>query len=337
MIEVRRRAGEQMSAAAWVVARRYSEFHDLNKRLRTRYPTVRSLDFPKRQIVLKLQKDFLKKRRLALERYLQELLKIPAVCRSRELRAFLSQQAIAPTGPSNSQVDTRDFITRIYNSVTDGMEEYLGNVPILDQLSLAGQNLISAATAQLNNAPPNAIHSSAGMVGAANNPVSAAEAEAELKAFENKELEPFVKPICDLFLETFELNRESNWLRGRAVVVVLHQLLGSAIERRVRDTAKAYLQEDSVVTNINLVKDKMWPNGKTRVASPPRTEADKAKSRREAGLLLATLVPELVGTVVGRGNAQAASRKILAMLNNQRLNTHLVYTLLDEIVQVVFG
>ncbi len=51
--------------------------------------------------------------------------------------------------------------------------------------------------------------------------MAAAEAEAELSAFENKELEPFIKPICDIFLEVFELNRGNNWLRGRAVVVVL--------------------------------------------------------------------------------------------------------------------
>lgn len=67
----------------------------------------------------------------------------------------------------------------------------------------------------------------------------AAEAEAELAAFEAEARASgsgggqmsFVKPIADLFLETFELNRGSSWLRGRAVVVVLHQLLGGTIEK----------------------------------------------------------------------------------------------------------
>merc|ERR1711981_346212 len=89
VIEVRRQAGDQMPAALWIVSRRYSEFHELNKRLRARFPMIRNLDFPRRQIGLKLQRDFLQKRKTALEKYLQELLKIPAVCRSRELRAFL--------------------------------------------------------------------------------------------------------------------------------------------------------------------------------------------------------------------------------------------------------
>ena len=60
-----------MPAATWVVTRRYSEFHELNKRLRAKYPEVRNLEFPRRQMVLKLQKDFLQKRRLGLERYLR--------------------------------------------------------------------------------------------------------------------------------------------------------------------------------------------------------------------------------------------------------------------------
>jgi sorting nexin-25 len=60
-----------MPAAAWVVARRYSEFHELNKRLRARYPVVRNMDFPRRQVVLKLQKDLLQKRKQGLERYLR--------------------------------------------------------------------------------------------------------------------------------------------------------------------------------------------------------------------------------------------------------------------------
>ncbi|KAK5160821.1 hypothetical protein LTR04_004538 [Oleoguttula sp. CCFEE 6159] len=263
--------------------------------------------------------NFLQKRRVALERYLRELLLIPVICRSRELRAFLSQQAISSHTSNGSQIDTRDFVTRIYNSVTDGMEEFLGNIPVLDQLSVAGQNLISAATAQLNVTPTNGMNGTSNAL--ANNPATAAEAEAELSASESRELEPFVKPICDLFLEVFELNIGNNWLRGRAVVVVLHQLLGGTIERKVRDSAKALGQEESVVKYINVVKDMMWPAGKMRPPSTPRTDAEKFRSKEEAGLLLATLIPDLASNVVGRVNAQGASRRVFACLNNHRLKS----------------
>ncbi|KAF2018666.1 hypothetical protein BU24DRAFT_405432 [Aaosphaeria arxii CBS 175.79] len=324
VIEVRRKAGDHMPAAGWVITRRYSEFHELNKQLRAKFPQVRHLELPRRQMMLKLQKDFLHKRRLGLEKYLRDLLLIPSVCRSRELRAFLSQQAISPTDPAAQDVDSRDFVTRIYSSVADGMEEFLGNIPVLDQLSVAGQNLITAATNQLaatNGTVPGAPAlpgAPAAAVLPGQQPNSDAEAEAELLAFENKELEPFVKPICDIFLEVFELNRENNWLRGRAVVVVLHQLLGGTIERKVRDNFDTFLSEDNIVKYIETLKDSMWPNGKLK-QSTERTAADRSKSRTEAGVVLATLIPELAASVVGRGNAQSASRRLLATLNNERL------------------
>lgn len=260
-----------------------------------------------------------KKHCIVLTKNPQELLLIPAVCRSRELRAFLSQQAISPTDPGATPgADSRDFVTRIYSSVADGMEEFLGNIPVLDQLSVAGQNLISAATNQLatNGAaiPP---QMSASAVLAAE-PGSDADAEAELLAFENKELEPFVKPICDLFLETFELNRENNWLRGRAVVVVLHQLLGGTIERKVRDSFATSTSEDNIAKYIDTLKDSLWPNGRFKQTSE-RTQEERAKSKKEAGVVLTTLIPELASSVVGRSNAQAASRRLLATVNNPRL------------------
>lgn len=218
-------------------------------------------------------------------------------------------------GPNGaSRVDERDFVTRIYNSVTDGMEEFLGNIPVLDQLSVAGQNLISAATAQMNGIP---IGGTA--PGISSDPTTAAEAEAEIAGYEDREAEPFVKPICDLFLEIFELSKGTSWLRGRAVVVVLHQLLGGTIERRVRDAAKGFVQEDSILKYIDLVRESMWPEDQMRQASSPRTLAEKTRSRKEAGLLLATLIPDMAGSVVGRANAQAASRKVFAILNNPRL------------------
>lgn len=221
----------------------------------------------------------------------------------------------------NSDLNSNDFVTRIYNSVADGMEEFLGNIPVLDQLSVAGQNLISAATTQLANTngtitPSDRLRNSDILV--VGQPNTDAEAEAELLAFENKELEPFVTPICDIFLETFELNRENNWLRGRAVVVVLHQLLGGTIERKVRESFDNLLSENNIVKYVDALKDSMWPKGRMKV-SVERTDQDREKSRKEAATVLNTLVPELASSVVGRQNAQLAAKKLEGTVNNARL------------------
>lgn len=337
VIEVQRKAGEHMSAASWAVARRYSEFHNLHSRLRSIYPAVRNLDFPRRRLVMKLQRDFLHKRRVSLEAYLRNLLQLPAVCSSRDLRAFLSQQAIISNTDTGRDGDRGDIVSRIYNSVTDGMDEFLGNVPVLDQLSLAGQNLISAATSQFNMMPSISAGGAPASSEDESNFLDTAEARAELLAFENRDVEPFVKPICDLFLETFELNRANNWLRGRAVVVVLHQLLGGTVERKVRDTAHTLADEQAVLKLLDLLKETLWPcDGPLRKDSVVRTDQQKSHSRREASVMLTALIPDLAGNVVGRANAQAASRRILATVNNPRLNTHFAFTVLDEFASILF-
>ncbi len=343
VIEVQRNAGEHMPAASWAVARRYSEFHDLHQRLRGIYPAVRNLDFPRRRLVLKLQREFLYKRRTSLEGYLRGLLQLPAVCSSRDLRAFLSQSAIVSAKDASRDGERRDIISRIYNSVTDGMDEFLGNVPVLDQLSIAGQNLISAATSQFNTMPTT--NSSGNSLPIApEDPIQTDDARAELLAFEPNanntsradQLEPFVKPICDIFLETFDLQRGNNWLRGRAVVVVLHQLLGGTVERKVREFGKSLVAEASVLKYINTLKGSLWPERKTDAEKAPRTEAEKTKTRLEASVILATLIPDLAGNVVGKANAQAASRRLAATVNNGRLNAHLAFVILDEVVDVLF-
>lgn len=350
VIKIQRLAGGAMPAASWVVAHRYSEFHELHQQLRRRYPSTRTIDFPRRRMVMKLQKQFLHNRRVALEAWLKQLLRMPDVCRSREFRAFLSQQAIAQPEKNNANAtsaNAQDMVARLYNSVTDGMDEFLGNMSVLDQLSSAGQNLMSAATVQIDN---NGVATSPSNEKSTNDiviePGSMTEAEAELRAFEDKELAPFVKPICDIFLEIFQLNRGNNWLRGRAVVVVIQQLLGGTVERKIRDAFNALCSPESILKHIETIRSIMWPlvatnnqgseERKMRTSPAPRTKLQKDQSRRDAALVLSTLLPELASSVVGRSNAQNAAKRLAAVLNNRRLNEHLMYTILDEVISVLF-
>ena len=358
IVEVQRKANEQTPAASWAVARRYSEFHDLHHRLRRFSPAIRHLEFPRRRLVMKLQRDFLEKRRVLLQGYLRELLRMPAVCRSRDLRAFLSQRAITSTADVATDGAQRDIVSRIYSSVADGMDEFLGNIPVLDQLSVAGQNLISAATSQLstNSSVTSSTSLKATVVEDESSLLAtSAEARAELLAFDPSTsantatiasadiVTPFVKPISDLFLETFSLNRGNSWLRGRAVVVVLHQLLGGTIERKTRDTARSLVTEENLLRYINLVKEALYPPSPDGSPSqtlrrewPQRTPEQKTKSKREAGVLLATLIPDLAGSVVGKSNAQEAGRKMFAALNNERLLGHIVFEILDKVIDSMF-
>lgn len=71
IIDVRRKSGDGEPDAEWSVAKRYSEFFQLHSELRAKFSSVKTLEFPRRKMVLKLQRDFLDKRRIALQSYLR--------------------------------------------------------------------------------------------------------------------------------------------------------------------------------------------------------------------------------------------------------------------------
>ncbi len=55
----------------WTVSRRYNEFYELHRILKNRYTALDNLEFPRKRIILKLQKSFVEARRRALEGYLR--------------------------------------------------------------------------------------------------------------------------------------------------------------------------------------------------------------------------------------------------------------------------
>ncbi|KAL0074151.1 PXA domain-containing protein [Phycomyces blakesleeanus] len=137
-----------------------------------------------------------------------------------------------------------------------------------------------------------------------------------LKPVENEGITRFTEPLCDLFIEMFELKEKNNWLRRQAVVIILQQIFGGTIERRLTDT--------------------LWPEGASLSFKPPRRPEEKQHTREEANRKLSTWLPDLLGSMVGRQNSRRGARRLFSVLQNKRLNQDLVYTLFDEILYELF-
>ncbi|KAG0016543.1 Intermediate filament protein [Podila clonocystis] len=178
----------------------------------------------------------------------------------------------------------------------------------------------------------------------------------------------FTEPLCDLFIELFELKEKNNWLRRQAVVIILQQVLGGTIERKLRDTIKAYIEESMLTFYVNKLRDALWPpvvspsasmeglsggyevigdptpsmssrqeaqSSEASASSPknkPRTAEQKALTKEQANRKLSAFLPELLGNMVGHQNARRGARRMFAAFQNRRLNQQLVYTTLDEII-----
>ncbi|KAF9954694.1 Intermediate filament protein [Mortierella alpina] len=79
----------------------------------------------------------------------------------------------------------------------------------------------------------------------------------------------FTEPLCDLFIELFELKQKNNWLRRQAVVIILQQVLGGTIERKLRDTIRAYMEENMLTFYVLKLREVLWPTSARAAMDSP--------------------------------------------------------------------
>ncbi|CAE6437451.1 unnamed protein product [Rhizoctonia solani] len=327
LVEIQQLAMDGSFASGWGVARRYSEFYDMHTRLKERFVEVRSLEFPGKKFVTALSNNMVDTRRVGLEKYLQNLILIPSVCDSDELRAFLSRQATPPALTPSAPAD-QGLVRTMYRSVADSIDDMFFGPSMLDvtlqRLSRRAAEL-TGMYAQLQD--EDAI---ARVLGLKSRPEEAlGKLQGDLMPLDGETgTSSFSAPICDLLLAVFELDRKDNWLRRQAMVTILQQLLGSTIERKVRDTVRNSLAESQILGYITAFRDTLWPEGKLKLASTPTTNQEKVQKREQAH--------NLVANMIGRSNARRGARRMFTVMQNRRLNQHIVYTIIDEVFQALF-
>ncbi|KAF9225522.1 hypothetical protein BS17DRAFT_700551 [Gyrodon lividus] len=340
LIEVQQLAPDGTFASGWVIARRYNEFLRMHNKLREAYSPVRGLDFPGKRLVTSLSGSFVDTRRQALEKYLQNLIAIPVVCESNELRVFLSRDSpfiaseIKDDAKGQNGFSGRNLVQTMYRSVTESIDDMFFGPSMLDVM-------IQRLTRQAAEF--------SGIVGSAVNDeelvAQAIKAFGKVTSLDNLmqmpgDLKPldgetststFSAPICDLVLAIFELHKKNNWLRRQAIVIILQQVFGDTIERKIRQSMKSLFEESRILPVLTMFRDNLWPRGKLRPPSQPRTAEEKRRSRDEANRKLSALVPDLAANMIGRSNARRGARRIFAVLQNRRLNQHIAYTIVDEV------
>ncbi|THH05750.1 hypothetical protein EW145_g4575 [Phellinidium pouzarii] len=342
LIEVQQLGPNKTFASGWVVARRYSEFLFVHQRLKERFLTVKNLEFPGKHLVTTLSTHLLDNRRFALEKYLQNLLVIPMVCDSQELRAFLSKDSpfIAKSLPEATAKEPPAFpghniVRNMYRSFTESIDEVFFGPSMLDVMigrltrqaaEFAG---IVGAAVDDEDLVTQALRAS----GRAAPEDTLAELSGDLKPLDGEtSTSSFTAPICDLILAVFELDKKNNWLRRQAIVIILQQVLGDTVERKVRDSMKSLLDEPHLLSYLNIFKGSLWSGDLLKPPGVPRSADEKMRTRDEALRKLSALLPDIAANMMGRSNARRGARRIFAVLQNRRLNQHIVYTVLDEIL-----
>jgi sorting nexin-25 len=308
--------------SGWVIAKRYSQFHALHQALRTKYPqTVGSLEMPGKMIngLMKLRKQFMENRRQSLEKYLsvyqltQSLLKYEDICRTPELRKFICHPDITRLLYSNEELDAsaskRSFLKSIFHTTDESSDSSRRRSIFNINISQVSDERVSPDTAM--DSPDTVLLS---------NDASVASATAA---------------ITDLLIELFELREKNNWLRRQAVVILLKQLFGDTVERRTTETLSWVAGRENALFLLERIRDTYWPNGEWNTNWPTRSEETKNRTRQTVRSKFLQLAKQF-GAVFGKQNSVTGALRWFHAFQNRRLNRHLLYTILDELLMQLF-
>jgi sorting nexin-25 len=125
----------------------------------------------------------------------------------------------------------------------------------------------------------------------------------------------------------------------------------------MRDMLKSAIDDEHLISYARLVKTSLWPDGQFVQSQPPRTEEEKLFTKQAANEKLSTLVPGLIfvdphleflidgfsfdsivaiaAHLIGPSTAKKGAKRMFAVFQNRTLNKHLVYSIFDELVQLL--
>lgn len=321
-------SGNQKNVTAgWIVARRFSQFFRLNEYLKSRYPLVMYIKFPKRTVlVLKFQqKQIVEQRKALLEGYLQQLLQIPEVCSNKVFRSFLSSENFSLRNSHSIDGNTNVNLSKLRNSVeivANKLYNGISGKMALNSLGNADKSF------PLPDQPMEKYMK---------------DMQKELRQFDESEhtntIEKpvFVKPICDLLISVFRLNTPRSWLRGRALLVILHQVFGNTLEKKAYEVIDFFLRTEETVLDLLIwVKNIIFPMGRLMEPPEPRNSYQRSTTKQEAKALLEIFMQATCSKIFGLANTTYACNNIFEMLQNDFLDKHLILLVFDEIINQLF-
>lgn len=333
-------------ATSWEMPRRYSEFYTLHKYLKRRYSLILSQEsigklFPPKENIKwgrpSPTKEFRENRRHRFELYLNKLLEYPEICQDDVFRRFLTdsfgfyvQASKNPTELFGNCISDKSSLPNIgsrinhleYTSLSETSSQVSDTNSNITDESLLVDASCSGDTAQGKEND--------------NGKVKSIQQEVDSNV-------SFLKPVCDLFISLFSLNKSNTlWLRGGAIILVLQQLLGGTIEKYIKDSIIRLQSPENVHEYLVSIKQSLWGEDglierrRKMTEKTERTITEKKKTRKDSRLLLRMLFTEVCGKVVGHRHSQDAALKIHDLVQIRCLNASLLLEIVDIILDDIF-
>ncbi|CAH1788286.1 unnamed protein product [Owenia fusiformis] len=319
------------------VYRRYSDFHDLHMTIKEKYEALGTLSLPSKKAFNNMNKDFLEKRRIALDNYLQTL-QDPGVQANypglQELLYPFLQPGPWEKGKSEMARKMDTFVNPLKTSV-----KTVGNA-----VKSVPDNLVDGVakvSGGIKGIPGNMVDGISKVFNIKNNIKAEMLDSGKVGAVLDVEEEDNIPMRIMLLLmdEVFDLKNMNQWLQKR-IIAILRQIIkaafGDMINKKIVDHVEWVTSAEQCAENLKTFRDSFWPCG---CLAEPRTERDQNTQRRTRVVCRAKLLASLsddLRHLIGTETTRRGVIRIFHLFQQRTLNKRLVYVLLEGMLETLF-
>lgn len=348
-----------MIETTWDVYRRYSDFHDLNMILQDKYDSLSGLILPSKRAFDNMNKEFLEKRKVALNTYLQTLLSPNLLNTHRGLidmvyqflehmqwereKSDLARKMDTIVNPLRSSVRNVSSIVRLMpDNFADGVARVSGgfrSIPnnLLDgvgkMLNVKGINFLNLISTVMTPCQPVTMAPQI-----KSDKLESGKVSASLDSEDGEDSIPLHIMLL-LMDEVFDLRSRNQWLRRR-IVVILQQIaktmFGDSINRKIIDHVAYLTSPEQMAEYLKHFKDTYWPNGVLAETSAQRDFDTKMRTRIVCKTKLFGSLSEELRHLIGTETTRQGVMLVFNMFQHQKLNRRLVYIVLEGLLETIF-
>ncbi|ESN97474.1 hypothetical protein HELRODRAFT_193210 [Helobdella robusta] len=327
------------AVSKWDVYRRYNDFYDLHTLLQSKFESLSGLILPAKKPFDSVNKEFLERRKVGLNTYLQTLLN-PGLLKmykglfdvvyhflehlhwERE-KSDLARRVDSFVNPFRSSVrSVGNMVRSVPNSLADGVAK-VRNIPNM----LDGVGKILSVKPSSNQ--PTVIKKddlSGGKVGASLD-------------FECGEDSIPLHIMLLLLDEIFDLKTRNQWLRRR-IVAILQQIaktmFGDSINRKIIESVAYYTSPDQIAEYLKMFRDSFWPGGRLSEEVAQRDHNTKMRMRVVCKTKLYASLSDELRHLIGSETTRHGVTLVFNMFQQRQLNRRLVYVIFEGLLQTIF-
>nr|KAG5714324.1 hypothetical protein BaRGS_018541 [Batillaria attramentaria] len=301
----------------WDVYRRYSDFHDLNMILIEKFPDLQGPTLPGKTVLKNMGKEFLEKRRRALDSYLRVLLKPDVWQRVPGLEELMTQFLAPGLWEKHKSEFSRKMDT------------------FVNPLRNASKNVGNAVKSVPDGIGKALTNRGAGEDGDSDMLASKVGAGLDPEGADNIPL----RIMLLLLDEVFDLRHKNQWLRRR-MVAILRQLIkatfGDMINRKIVDHVNFMTSAEQMAEYVKAFRNSFWPHGVLAEVRAAREEATKMRTRVLCKAKMFGSVPDEMRTMMGTDSIRMGTFMVFNMFQHKTLNKRFAYVFLEGVLDTLF-